>query len=165
VIPVGGFNISNDLAIGLKISLEKAEKLKMENCTENLSPSLMDKSEVVEEIIQPRCEELFNLIKNDAGHDPSFEKITGNIVLSGGGSKLRGIDSIAETVFGSRVHCGRLPDLVGLSELVDDESWNVSIGLLQRGGEMLVERFEEKRGTKDYFSWVVEGFKKVANTF
>jgi len=153
----------------------------MENCTENFSPSLMDKSEVVEksiddyfypfglqkveEIIQPRCEELFNLIRNDAGHDPSFEKITGNIVLSGGGSKLRGIDSVAETVFGSRVHCGRLPDLVGLSELVDDESWNVSIGLLQRGGEMLVERFEEKRGTKDYFNWVVEGFKKVANTF
>ncbi len=163
VIPVGGFNISNDLAIGLKISLEKAEKLKMEKSIDDSFYTFG--LEKVEEIIQPRCEELFNLIKNDAGHDPSFEMITGNIVLSGGGSKLRGIDSVAETVFGSRVHCGRLPDLVGLSELVDDESWNVSIGLLQRGGEMLVERFEEKRGTKDYFSWVVEGFKKVANTF
>ena len=181
VLPVGGFNFSNDLAIGLDISLERAEKLKVENCTENLSPSLIDKSEVVEisiddsfypfglkkveEIIGPRCEELFNLIKNDTGHDPSFEMMTGNIVLSGGGSKLRGIEGMAQTVFGSRVHCGRLPNLVGLSELVADESWNVSIGLLQHGGKMLMERFEEKKGTKDYFSWVVEGFKKVANTF
>jgi len=180
ILPIGGFNISNDLSIGLGISLDEAEKIKIENGTGNYSASLIEGrgggisndetlSQIslrnVEEIVLPRCEELFALIKSDVVHDPSFERMNGNIVLSGGGSKLIGIESVAEGVFGLRVLTGRMPDVVVLNELVADESWNVCIGLLHRGGEILAEGNEEKRGTKDYFNWVVEGFKRVTNTF
>ncbi|MCD6378922.1 cell division protein FtsA, partial [bacterium] len=181
ILPVGGFNISNDLSIGLEIPFERAEKLKIENGVVNLPVSSPEKDnsvgisidstfpqigfEKIEEIVLPRCEEIFTLIKNDVMHDPSFNLMEGNIVLSGGGSKLKGIEGTVENVFGSGVLSERQPDVVGLSELVADESWNVSIGLLKRGEEILAEHFEEKKGTKDYFNWVVEGFKKVANTF
>jgi cell division protein FtsA len=180
-LPVGGFNISNDLSIGLGIPLEKAEKLKIENGTVSLSASSMEEEKSVEisvdgtpsqislkkieEIVMPRCEELFTLIKNDVMHDPSFNLMEGNIVLSGGGSKSTGVEGAVEKVFGPHMLSERQPYVVGLSELVADESWNVGIGLLKRGEEILAEHFEEKRDAKGYFNWVVEGFKKVASTF
>ncbi|MDZ7859671.1 MAG: cell division protein FtsA [Candidatus Krumholzibacteriota bacterium] len=181
VIPVGGFNISNDLAIGLGIPIEKAEEIKLENCDASLSPSdshRSDKFEIlvggdsftigmdkIAEIVRPRCEELFTLVKNDVELDPCFKKIKGNILLTGGGSKLKGIESAAENVFGYRVLKGYIPDITGLSELVADQSWNVSLGLLQRGSEILEENYEEKKSRRNYFNLVIDSLKKVGNPF
>jgi cell division protein FtsA len=118
-LPVGGNHITNDLAIGLKISTEEAERIKKEF---GYASGEMDYSEEIEvrgmdgknksmplgyvgEIVRPRCEEMFSLIRERV-NDAVLYSSPACIVLTGGSSQLSGMDRVAEAALGLPVRIG-----------------------------------------------------------
>jgi len=132
VLPVGGDHFSNDLAVGLRTPIPDAERLKRKHgCA--LS-TLVHSDEAVEvpsvggrkprllslpvmaEILQPRAEEVFTLIRDEVAR-AGFEKtLNAGVVLVGGGSLLPGMTEIAEQVFDLPVRLGQPSGIEGLTE-------------------------------------------------
>lgn len=120
-IPVGGNHITNDLAIGLKIPVQEAERLKIKYGSAVLRNSSTvtfatdDEIEIdslrnrravslgiIEEIIYARCEELISLIKDSMKGLPGLC----GAVITGGSSVLNGLDSLIESLLGMPVRIG-----------------------------------------------------------
>ncbi len=115
-LPIGGAHFTNDMAIGLKLPFNEAERIKK---AASLGGSLSYEYEAfgingqlrtvtaqeIEEILCPRAEELFELIKKEIDRYPCDEPLLG-VVLSGGGSQISGLNQIAETTLGLPVRTG-----------------------------------------------------------
>lgn len=149
VIPVGGYNFTNDIAIGLRTPIPDAEKIKKKyGCV--LSSYLEDdamfeaagvgspKSRLVSqqtlvEILQPRAEELFSLVQQEitkAGYD---KVINAGLVITGGGSLLTGITEIAEQMFNLPARLGKPTGIGGLVDVVSSPAFSTAIGLIKFG--------------------------------
>jgi len=146
VLPVGGNQITNDLAIGLRTSIEEAEKVKKNYGSavkEKIQPKKsieISSSETKEkhrisqeylvEIIEPRVSEIFGLILNDLKKSGFSNMIPGGIVLTGGSSLLPGMIEISKQVLNLPARLG-FPRYEGeLAEMVNDPSYSTAIGLL-----------------------------------
>ncbi len=123
VLPVGGDHFSNDLAVGLRAPVPDAERLKKRyGCA---LASLIEENEAVEvptvggrkprllslqvmaEILQPRAEEIFTLIREEISRAGFERSLNAGVVLSGGGSLLPGMAEVAEQVFDLPVRLGQ----------------------------------------------------------
>lgn len=96
VLPVGGDNVTNDIAVGLGVSLREAAKLKKEHGLGRGG------GERLAEIIHARAEEILELVKDEilSVCTPSL------VVITGGTALLKGIDKVARTVLGRQVRVG-----------------------------------------------------------
>lgn len=148
-IPVGGGHVTNDLARGLTTPLTHAERMK--TLYGSAMPSIADEREVIEVpqigeeeeghtnhvpkslltgIIQPRVEEIFELVRGrlEAG---GFDKISGRrVVLCGGASQLEGVRELAQLVMDKQVRLGRPAGLAGSTEAVSGPAFATAAGLL-----------------------------------
>lgn len=157
VIPVGSNNITNDLAMGLKIDPEVAEELKKHHISatmanmgdviqlkwnkENLSFSKDD----VEEIVDARLDETFDSIRKElkkAGYD---RKLPEGIVLVGGGSKLKGLAEYAKDKLELAVKIGAPSNLAGMGESVENPEYAVAVGLMMSACENVVVSDKKKK--------------------
>ncbi|HYA26656.1 MAG TPA: cell division protein FtsA [Thermodesulfovibrionales bacterium] len=144
VLALGGNHITNDLAVGLGIQVEEAERLKktfgsaMSGMTDEMrdidvydSCGQMTRVPVwhLLEVIQPRCEELMALVKKEAFN---AAPAVSSVVLTGGTSLLNRIDVLAESVLGCPVRMG-IPENVINGEYVKSPAYATGIGLLQHG--------------------------------
>lgn len=121
VFPVGSNNITNDLALGLKIPLEEAEKVKRSGGSGAFSKRKLD------EIINSRLSDIFELIDNHLKKIKRDGLLPAGIIMTGGGSNLSGLEDVAK-------HALRLPAKVvtldpGVNGKVKDPSWAVAYGL------------------------------------
>lgn len=122
VLPVGGDHFTNDLAVGLRTPIPDAERLKIKHgCA--LS-SLVEGDEAIEvpsvggrrprllsrqvmaEILQPRAEEVFTLIRQEIARAGFDRLLNAGVVLAGGGSLLPGVVEVAESIFDLPVRIG-----------------------------------------------------------
>ncbi|MFO7916249.1 MAG: cell division protein FtsA [Candidatus Krumholzibacteriales bacterium] len=173
VLPVGGFNVSNDLAIGMSFPIEVTDRLKKERCLfRGVHPDGEAGEPVVEieiggrdyrfntqeiaGIVTPRCVELFSLISNHAGLDSDFR---GPVYLAGGGSRMDKIEQVAEDVFGAPAIKLQPSGVEGLVELAGDAGWVTGAGLLFHGRD-LITGYRESRGS-GCFNRIISGLKKV----
>jgi len=149
VLPVGGDHFSNDLAVGLRTPVPEAEKLKIRfGCAlssqvredETIEvptvggrkPRLLSR-QVMAEILQPRAEEIFNLILKEIT-TAGFERVlNAGIVLTGGGSLLPGMVEVAEQVFDLPVRHGMPTGADGLVEPASGPEFATVIGLALYG--------------------------------
>ncbi len=164
ILPLGGIQITNDLAIGLKVSIEEAEKLKIRygNVMENyVSPD--DVIEVVREnktnpekiakkyivdIIEPRVHEIFSLIKEETEKSNYLNNITQGVVLTGGCALLPGIADLASKVFERSVRIGR-PNYRGeLNDLINEPRFSTVMGLLDYSLEQISSGMSRKSTKK-----------------
>ncbi len=150
VIPVGGDHITKDLAVGLRTPTREAERIKRRyGCA---SAALVDRNETIEvpsiggreprilsrrvlcEIIEPRVEELFRMIRREIQKSGYDELITSGIVITGGSTLLEGMPEAAEEVIGLPVRRG-IPEGVGggLVQMVRSPLHATGIGLLLYG--------------------------------
>lgn len=128
VFPVGGEDITNDIALGLRISLEEAENVKLGG----LSRSPYSKKKL-EEIIAARLEDCFELTKNHLKKIGRDSLLPAGIILTGGGAGTPGVKLLAEEVL-------ELPALVAEIHLggsdrnkIRDSIWATACGLVLVG--------------------------------
>ncbi len=144
-LPVGGDHFSNDLAVGLRTPIPDAERLKIKfGCA--LS-SLVDGDEAIEvpsvggrrprllsrqvmaEILQPRAEELFMLIRDEIYRAGFDRQLNAGVVLAGGGSFLPGMIEAAEQIFDLPVRLGQPAGLTGAEEPGTASAYATAVGL------------------------------------
>lgn len=143
VIPMGGINITNDLAIGLKTDLEIAELVKIKHAalaghakTGSVSVQHENRNHVfdgedVSMIVEARVEEIFDYVEKELKKIHKSRKLPGGIVLVGGTSKIPGIDHLAKEKLGLASRVGKVHPLGGIADDIQDKAYITAIGLME----------------------------------
>ena len=126
VFPIGANDITNDIALGLKITLEEAEKIKRGGITGTTFPK-----KKLEEIINARLSDIFELIDLHLRKIKKDGLLPAGIILTGGGSTTLGIQDLARTALNLPARIATLE--VGKNTKVRDASWAVAYGLCMIG--------------------------------
>ena len=163
-IPVGGGILTNDISLGLKTTSPEAEQIKRTygsgtkpNEAECIFPvktldgrATRDVSSMqLRDIVVPRVLETFSMAKNKIIENVPRDLILGEVVLTGGGALLPGIEPMAEEVFGLPVRVG-LPNAIGgLTDALKQPQYATAIGLVIFGpsGGQSENGHYAKRGT------------------
>lgn len=151
ILPVGSMHITNDIAIGLRCSIETAEKVKLQyghaepkavSKDEEIDLSAIDPSEeqstardYVVEIIEARLEEIFRMINAELKKINRDGKLPAGIVLTGGGSKLPGIVEFSKKHLRLPSILGKPSNITTIIDRVDDPSFATVTGLVLWGGK------------------------------
>lgn len=149
VIGLGGQNVTNDIALGLRTPIEQAEEIKKKvGCTYQ---GLVSKNEMftvpgiggraarevsrelLTTIIQPRMEEIFSLAAKEIKRSEFGELLSAGVVITGGGSLLHGVVPLAEEVFGLPAKIGIPQGIVGLIESASSPIFATGVGLIFYG--------------------------------
>lgn len=146
VISVAGDQVTNDIAVALRTPTQAAEEIKRKYAC--ALPQLIDKDEEIEvasvgdrparclsrrtlvEVIEPRYEELFQLIQAELRSAGFEDVLAAGIVLTGGSSLVEGAVELAEEVFHMPVRLGYPQGVQGLKDEVNSPSYATTVGLL-----------------------------------
>ncbi|MGM0419577.1 MAG: cell division protein FtsA [Bacillota bacterium] len=136
VLPVGGNHVSNDIAVGLRTPVSEAENLKIlkgaasckkinkEEKIEVLKASGDGKKTIPRqylcEVIEPRMEEVFGLIRKEINKTGSRDLTPAGLVITGGASMLEGTCELASSITGLPVRLGKPDYISGFSDIVDN---------------------------------------------
>lgn len=164
VIPVGSQNVTNDLAIGLKVDPEIAEEVKLAHArfggeSAGEVETKIDKQvykfaqSEIDEIVEARFEEIFEAVNKELKRAGVAGKLPSGVVLVGGGSKVKNLADFAKEQLGLAVRQGVPRGFVGVSEEVSSPEFASSVGL------MLIDATE--RATKGHFGGSSAGADKA----
>ncbi len=126
VFPIGSNDITNDIALGLKVPLEEAEKIKRGIITNTSVPK-----KKLEEIINARLGDIFELIDIHLKKIKKDGLLPAGIILTGGGSTTLGIQELAKNTLNLPARIATLE--LGKNTKVRDASWAVAYGLCMIG--------------------------------
>jgi cell division protein FtsA len=125
VFPIGGTDITNDIALGLKITLEEAENLKISDGQENIYPKKR-----LEEIILARLSDIFDLIESHLKKLGRSGLLPAGIILTGGSSGVSTIEDLAKATLKLPSKLGSINFTTNLKNCqIKDSSWSVAYGL------------------------------------
>jgi len=140
VIPLGGSNVTNDLAIGLQTDLDVAEMVKVKygsflgkKQTIKISNEHEDftfEIDKVQMITEARIEELFEYIDKELQKIKRSRKLPGGVVIVGGSAKLPNIAAIAKEKLQLAARLGQLRDVEGLADTIKDPAFYTATGLM-----------------------------------
>ncbi len=127
VFKIGSTDITNDIALGLKVPLDEAEGIKIGSVLGNYPKKKLD------EIIEARLSDIFELIDTHLKKIKRSELLPAGVIITGGGSQIALIEEMAKSFL-------KLPARVGVAELfstaktkIRDSSWFVATGLCLQG--------------------------------
>src|SRR6187397_2760533 len=151
VIPIAGDQVTNDIAMSLRTPTHHAEEIKLKfacalsqlaNSDETIEvPSVGDRlprrlaRQTLAEVVEPRYEELFALIREELRRSGFEEVIAAGVVLTGGSAKMEGAVEVAEEVFHMPVRLGIPQHITGLVDVVSNPIHSTGVGLLLYGRE------------------------------
>ena len=134
---IGSSDITNDIALGFKISLEKAEGLKLGNIADNFSPPKADQSRAekkkLDEIIEARLSDIFELIENYFKKIKRSELLPAGIVFTGGGANILGIEELSKSILKLPASLGKTEIFGNLKTKLRDSAWFIPLGLIIPG--------------------------------
>lgn len=146
VIPVGGYHITNDIAIGLRAPYEVAEQVKVQHgdCRPGeidaeylftVEPFGGEKIQVGRQdlafVIEARVEEIFQLVLQEIQNSAFEGLVPAGIVLTGGTAQLRGIATVAQRVLNVPARVAMPRNLLGLVDRLNSPAFATSVGLLR----------------------------------
>jgi cell division protein FtsA len=156
VIPIAGDQVTNDIAVSMRTPTQYAEEIKIKyacalsqlaNPDETIEvPSVGERPprrlarQTLAEIVEPRYEELFGLIRDELRRSGFEELIAAGIVITGGSAKMEGAVELAEEVFHMPVRLGFPQYVEGLKEVIRNPIHATGVGLLLYGHENLLRR-------------------------
>ena len=185
VIPVGGNHITSDIARGLSTPISHAERIKtLYGCAmaslvtgdDNIDVPHVGENEedstthitrgALSGIIQPRCEEILEMIRERI-EQSGFESAIGRrVVLTGGGSLMAGFKPLAEMVLDKQVRISRPTEVEGLTDMTSGPQYATVAGLVAHGAKQaILQNRSLKKGTKmfDFLGhlnkWLKENFQ------
>lgn len=153
VIPVGGNNITSDIAAGLRTPMAEADRLKrLSGCA--LGRMVGDDEEievpgvgghaprkcarrVLSDIIEPRVEEIFAVVRKRIEDTGLLEQLSAGVVLTGGAVLLQGTSEFAEEILGMPVRIGMPTGIKGITQLVHGPEYATGVGLVKFGAQVL----------------------------
>jgi cell division protein FtsA len=156
VLSLGGNNLTNDIAIGVRAPLAEAEKIKTKYGT-CLSQSITSEEtievpgmggrepkklprQILGEILEPRMEEIFSLIQREIYRAAMESNINSGMVITGGTALLNGISEVAESIFNLPVRIGRPSGISGLTDVVNNPMYATGVGLVIYGARNQVSK-------------------------
>lgn len=175
VLPYGGNNITNDLAIGLRTTPEVAEQVKLvhadakfEDLEKQVSIKFAKKNyefglRDINSIVDARLNEIFELISAKLKESGYYGKLPNGLVLVGGGANLKNIDSYAKEFLGLSVEIGMpAKNLKGLTEKVDTPEFATAVGLMIQDNLAYEKNLglHSKKPSKGMFDKITKFFKK-----
>ena len=151
VIPIAGDQVTNDIAVSMRTPSPAAEEIKIRyacalsqlaNPDETIEvPSVGDRPprrlarQTLAEVVEPRYEELFTLVRDELRRSGYEEQIAAGVVLTGGSAKMEGAVELAEEIFHMPVRLGVPAGVTGLVEVVRNPIHATGTGLLLYGRE------------------------------
>ncbi|HHV47829.1 MAG: cell division protein FtsA [Azonexus sp.] len=178
VIPIAGDQVTNDIAMALRTPTREAEDIKirfgcalthMADASESIDvagvddrPSRKLSRRALADVIQPRVEELFELIQHELRRAGFEDVLSSGIVLTGGASAMPGMVELGEEIFHMPVRLGSPKYTGSLADVVQSPRFSTAYGLLleaqtqRRRGQ----KIQEKRGVSDVFSSMKQWFAK-----
>lgn len=170
VLPIGGDHFTNDLAVGLHVTVEEAEELKRiyGNCVVTSVPQLneieisraqprMVRQRFLAEILEPRARELFTMLRDNLRQGGVLEALGAGCVMTGGGARLVGLQDNAESLLrvpfrvGSPVHMSRMP------EELNGPEFAVAVGMLLYTHRTQMRRANETQGLRSKLRSIFAG--------
>lgn len=180
VLPIGGHQLTNDIAVGLRTPMTDAERLKHRHgCA---LTSLLSEEETVEvpsvggrpprvlqrtvlaDILQPRVDEIFSLVRDELSRCGLTDTLASGLVVTGGSTLLAGLPELAEEILGMPVRRALPQGIGGLAEVVRSPIYATAVGLVlygarQHEGLHLPQGSSERRGVwRRMRSWFAEVF-------
>lgn len=153
IFPIGSTDITNDIALGLKIPLQEAEKIKVSG------PEGIYSKKKLEEIIEARLYDIFELIDAHLKKIGRSGLLPAGVILTGGGAGLATIEDLAKAVLKLPSSIAHPAIVHGGKHPVKDSSWLVAYGLavyvLQKPSDP----------AEDTFNDIVETLKKWVRPF
>ncbi|MDR2724078.1 MAG: cell division protein FtsA [Holosporaceae bacterium] len=150
VISLGGRNITDDIAYGFNISTVNAEKLKTLHGSAFVSihdennvvfiPVVEDDSVInlqkisknsLNQIIQPRIEEILNLVKKQIGKSSFTDDFSRDVTITGGGSMLTGIKDFAQGIINKKIKIKKIEDNTDGIDIQISNDFSVAIGMIK----------------------------------
>ncbi|HEY0613405.1 MAG TPA: cell division protein FtsA [Candidatus Elarobacter sp.] len=148
-IPVGGNILTNDIALGLKTTFAEAENVKRtygsglvrgDEADQSFQVKSLDgrstrevTSSQLRSIVLPRVLEIFRLAKANIVDRIPRDQVLSEVVITGGGAHLRGIETTAAEVFGLPVRIGVPSTVAGLTDAVKQPEYATAVGLVLFG--------------------------------
>ncbi len=153
VLAVGGDHVTSDLAVGLKVSLGRAEQLKIEHGSALVEESLQGRTlslpselglpaktinlEHLRRIMALRVVEIFQLIARDVAEAGLLDYLRAGVFICGGGARIAHIEKVAEQVFELSASLGKTNSISGLRYALDQPEFATAIGLVKFGSFQL----------------------------
>jgi cell division protein FtsA len=166
ILPVGSMHITNDLAIGLRTSVDTAEKVKLQHAVAEVREvkkdaeidlTKIDKQEEgkvsakhIAEIVEARLEEIFELVNKQLKTVGRDAQLPAGAILTGGGAKLSGIVELAKKHLRLPVSIGTPGSVVTVIDRVDEPTFATAVGLVlwahefSLGSSRTVNKFAKK---------------------
>ena len=188
VLPVGGNHVSNDIAVGLRTPISEAEKLKIkfgsakaenvgeEEAIEVLEASGKNKKNIkrrsLANVIEPRMEELFDLINNELHKAGARDMTPAGLVVTGGASLIEDATNLATDLIELPVRLGEPSYISGLSDVIDNPVYikkdkkvpkaifSTAVGLIEYGS-----KYEQDTKTKKNSQSIVNDFFNKLKTW
>lgn len=183
-VPVGGINITNDIALGLTTSFNYAEEIKNRHgCAFLIS---QDEQEIINvypvgeeddsnikqiyrsdliNIISPRVEELFEIVGRKLSEAGYKNTVSHRVVLTGGTSQLPGIREVASMVLDKQVRIGRPRNIENIPPALHNPTFSTALGLLlfavNNSERKIVKKVNVNTASGSVFSKILELFKKT----
>lgn len=149
VISMGGSHITNDVAVGLRCSIQDAEQIKISSGCAMSSLLPLDQTievplmggrksreisrAVLTKIIEPRIEEILALVGQEIANSGYKHLLSSGVVITGGPSLMEGMTELAEFTFELPVRRGAPQHLSGLVDVVSSPTYSTAVGLLMYG--------------------------------
>jgi cell division protein FtsA len=173
-VGVGGDHITNDISMGLRIPMTRAEKLKLEegsvtlgNCLPGETVVLKDDSgfagkeierETLNTIIHLRVRETLELLRRQLDEESFINYIGEGIFITGGCSLLQGIDHLAEDIFEIPARVSHAQTMSGLTSAFENPQFATAIGLIKYAQAVQAER-PQRRGLRQLISKFFPGIR------
>jgi cell division protein FtsA len=170
-LAIGGDHITNDISMGLRIPMARADKLKTDegscilgNCLPGEMISLKDDSgfagkeierETLNTVIHLRLRETFELLKRRLDEEPFINYLGSGIFITGGCSLLNGIDHLAEEIFELPAHVAHAQTTSGVTSAVENPQFSTAIGLIKYAQAVQTDR--PRRGIRGIFGKIFTG--------
>jgi cell division protein FtsA len=151
VIPIAGDQVTNDIAVALRTPTQNAEEIKIKyacalmqlaGAEETIEvPSVGDRPprrltrQTLAEVVEPRYEELMQLIQDELRRSGFEDLVAAGVVLTGGSSKMEGVVDLAEEIFHMPVRLGIPQHVTGLTDVIRNPIHATGVGLLLFGHE------------------------------
>ncbi len=142
VVPVGGANITNDLAIGLKTDPEVAETVKVTHAiatgrASSEGISVKDGEEIhtfnttdIDEIVEARLDEIFDAVEAELKKAGRAGQLPSGVVLIGGGANMKKIADFSKEKLGLAARVGKVTGLGGAADSIEQPEYAVACGLM-----------------------------------